>query len=98
MIGGKRLDNIRYCIEQCLKHDIEGDLIERGVWRRGATIYMKGILKAYNINDRKVLVADSFEGLTSPEPSCYPVDTNDKYHTIKFLSVPLDKVVRNFKA
>src|SRR5579863_9316716 len=28
MIGEKRLDNIRYCIEQCLETNIPGDLIE----------------------------------------------------------------------
>src|ERR1700674_5900823 len=32
MIGRKRLQNIRYCIEQILRDDIPGDFIETGVW------------------------------------------------------------------
>ena len=98
MIGEKRLDNIRYCIEQCLEQNIEGNLIETGVWRGGATIFMKGVLKAYNVNDRKVFVADSFEGLPPPDPSRYPTDRNDPHHTFKFLSVSLEEVIRNFRA
>lgn len=42
---------------------IEGDFIETGVWRGGATIFMRAILKAYDIKDRLIFVADSFEGL-----------------------------------
>lgn len=66
MIGLKRMDNIQYCIEECLKENIIGDLIETGAWRGGATIFMKGILKAHNINDRKVFVADSFKDFLNP--------------------------------
>jgi hypothetical protein len=66
MIGRKRMDNLQYCIETVLTENIEGDLIETGVWRGGATIFMRGVLASYNISDRKVWVADSFEGLPTP--------------------------------
>jgi Macrocin-O-methyltransferase (TylF) len=33
MIGLRRMDNIQYCVEQVLKDQIPGDLIETGVWR-----------------------------------------------------------------
>jgi hypothetical protein len=36
------------------------------VWRGGSTIFMRGILKAHGVTDRKVWVADSFQGF--PEP------------------------------
>ena len=36
MIGLPRLDNIQSCIEDILRNDIPGDLIETGVWRGGA--------------------------------------------------------------
>ena len=58
MIGVARLDNIRYCVEEVLRAGVPGDLIETGVWRGGATIFMRGILKAYGVNDRNVWVAD----------------------------------------
>ncbi len=66
MIGLKRLDNLQSCVETVIKENIPGDLIETGVWRGGACIFMKAILKAYEITDRKIFVADSFEGLPAP--------------------------------
>ena len=89
MIGIKRLDNIRYCIEKCLEDNIIGDFIETGVWRGGSTIYMKGILKAHNILDRKVYVADSFNG--------YPNDCDNILHTMNYLKVSEEEVINNFK-
>jgi len=99
MIGHKRMDNIRFCVEQCLKEQIPGDFIETGVWRGGATIFMRGLLKAYNIQDRCVYVADSFEGLPEPE-SRYPVDVEGGYikHPPKasILAVPVEEVKKTF--
>lgn len=63
MIGLPRLNNIQACLENVIKNNIEGDIIETGVWRGGATIFMRAILKAYGVSDRTVWVADSFEGL-----------------------------------
>src|SRR5271165_4339857 len=45
MIGLKRLDNLQACIEDVLANDIPGDVIETGVWRGGATIFMRAVLK-----------------------------------------------------
>ncbi len=68
MIGIPRLENLQWCVEDVLKNRIPGDLIETGVWRGGASIFMRGILKAYGITDRRVWVADSFEGLPKADP------------------------------
>ena len=95
MIGMKRLNNIQYCIEEVLKNNIEGDVIETGVWRGGASILMKGLLKCYCSN-KKVFVADSFEGLPPPDPR-YPADKGDEHHKIDYLAVSLDEVMSNFK-
>jgi hypothetical protein len=67
MIGIKRLDNLQRLIERVLDDDIPGDLIETGVWRGGACIFMRGVLKAYGVTDRMVWVADSFQGFPEPE-------------------------------
>jgi len=45
MIGRKRLDNVQELVEQLLDQSIPGDLIETGVWRGGATIFMRASLK-----------------------------------------------------
>jgi O-methyltransferase len=97
MIGLKRLDNVQWCVEDILAHDIPGDLIEAGVWRGGAAIFMRAILKAYRIHNRSVWVADSFEGLPPPNAEKYPHDTGDMHHTVKFLAVSLEQVKANFE-
>jgi hypothetical protein len=96
MIGMKRLDNIQFCVEDVLTEGIPGDLIETGVWRGGAAIFMRAILRAYAVKDRFVWVADSFAGLPFPNPEKYPADAGDLHHTVKELAVPLDRVQSNF--
>lgn len=58
MVGQARLDNVQSCVEDVLRNNVDGDLIETGVWRGGATIFMRAILKAYGVTDRTVWVAD----------------------------------------
>lgn len=96
MVGLKRLDNIQYCFENIVKDNIAGDLIETGVWRGGASIFMRALLKAYNITDRMVWVADSFRGLPAPNEHDYPDDKGDIHYTIKELSISQDQVKDNF--
>jgi hypothetical protein len=96
MIGLRRLDNLQFCVEEVLSKNIPGDLIETGVWRGGATIFMRAILKAYGVKDRNVWVADSFEGLPAPNPERFPQDAGDLHHIMK-LAVSLDQVKANFE-
>ncbi len=70
-------------------------MIETGVWRGGATIFMAGLIKYYREN-RKVFVADSFEGLPKPDPK-YVADNGDCHHTMTALAVGLDEVKENFR-
>jgi hypothetical protein len=96
MIGRKRLDNIQYCIETVLNDGIPGDLIETGVWRGGATIFMRAVLAAYGVEDRKVFVADSFAGLPEPDAT-HPADAGDRHHTFTYLAVSRAEVENNFR-
>jgi O-methyltransferase len=97
MIGLKRLDNLEACIEQILMENVPGDLVETGVWRGGASIFMRAVLKAYAVNDRVVWVADSFAGLPRPDPAAYPADVGDSHYQLwPYLSVPLHTVRANF--
>jgi O-methyltransferase len=97
MIGLRRMDNIQNCIETVLRDDVPGDLIETGVWRGGATIFMRGVLKAHGDTTRKVWVADSFEGLPPPDPARYPADAGDSFHEKEGLAVGVDQVRHNFE-
>lgn len=62
------LDNLQFCVEEVIRNGIPGDLIETGIWKGGLPIFMRGILKAYEITDRVVWGADSFAGLPTPDP------------------------------
>jgi len=97
MIGIKRLDNLQMCIERAVADRIPGDLIETGVWKGGATIFMRAVLKAYGINDRSVWVADSFEGLPAPDAEKYPADNGETWHLRPELRVSLEDVQKNFE-
>ena len=96
MVGAKRLDNLRACVETVLRDGVPGDFIETGVWRGGAVILMRAILKAYGVTDRTVFVADSFEGLPKPDALRYPADAGDRHWTRRELAVSLDRVRANF--
>lgn len=97
MIGLKRLDSLQLCIETVINENVEGDLIEAGVWRGGACIFMRAVLAAYGIENRRVFVADSFEGLPKPDVKKYPIDKRDRHYINKFLVVSQEEVENNFK-
>lgn len=97
MIGLRRMDNLQYCVERALREGVPGDLIETGVWRGGATIFMRGILKAHGVTDRTVWVADSFQGLPRPDPHRYPADAGDEHFTQDALRVGVEQVRANFR-
>lgn len=96
MIGRKRMENLRFCVEDVLAKGVPGDFIETGVWRGGACIFMRGILAAHGVTDRRVWVADSFEGLPKPDAAKYSADTHDRHHKFSELAISLDTVRSNF--
>jgi Macrocin-O-methyltransferase (TylF) len=103
MLPLARLDNLETCITDIIMREIPGDLVETGVWRGGATIFMRGLLKVYNVVDKLVWVADSFEGLPEPDPVKFPLESK-AFHSAamttyyKHLAVGLEEVKRNFAA
>lgn len=92
MISYKRLDNLRELVSKVVVENIEGDLIETGVWRGGASIFMKAIL--YTLESKKKIYAcDSFQGF--PKSTNVLDDEFDFLEDAKF-SVSVDDVKRNF--
>lgn len=101
MITLVRFDNIKNCIESVLREGVPGDLIETGVWRGGASIFMRAALKAYGVTDRLVWVADSFEGLPEPDPTQFPLEAKVQSGPVmqklyRNLAASLEEVKRNF--
>jgi hypothetical protein len=97
MIGIHRLDNLHFCVEDVLARKVPGDLMETGVWRGGASILMRAILKVHGVTDRRVWCADSFEGLPPPDPAKYPHDVNLTLNQFRQLAVSLEEVQTNFR-
>ncbi|MEO6718712.1 MAG: TylF/MycF family methyltransferase [Ferruginibacter sp.] len=98
MIGLKRMDNIEFCVNDTIANNIPGDLIETGVWRGGAVIFMRALLKVANVTDKIVWVADSFEGLPKPDEDKYDADKGDKHHTFSaMLGISEEQVRYNFE-
>ena len=97
MVGLERLNNIEYCVREIVKDNIPGDMIETGVWRGGATILMRALLKEFDIKDRNVWVADSFEGLPEPDEEKYPADAGDLHYTAQELAISMEQVQNNFR-
>jgi O-methyltransferase len=96
MIGLRRMDNLQHCITDALDRGVPGDLIETGVWRGGAAIFMRAVLKARGDCDRLVWAADSFMGLPKPDAERYPEDAGDKHWTMSHFAVSLETVKGNF--
>jgi O-methyltransferase len=97
MVGLERMRNVRRCVETVLAEDVSGDLIEAGAWRGGVAILMRGVLKAYAAQDRRVWIADSFQGLPPPDADRYPADRGDRTHELGLLAVPVEEVRENFR-
>lgn len=97
MIGNRRMAQLQQAAEFALQQGIPGDFIETGVWRGGACIFLRAILRAYGDASRRVWLADSFAGLPPPDPEKYPADTGDSHHNFRALAVPMEEVQANFE-
>ena len=96
MIGRRRMDSLEACLDIIRQENIAGDLLEAGVCRGGACIFMRGYLEAWGMPDKLVYCADSFEGL--PVPSCDEdknADLSKKKYPI--LAISEEQVRENFR-
>lgn len=103
MLPVVRFTSLRSCIATVLADKVPGDFIETGVWRGGATIFMRAMLKVHGVTDRTVWVADSFEGLPVPDAEKFPVEAKAvagpmMKTQMNNLAASLEDVQANFKA
>ena len=97
MIGILRLENLEAIVADVIHRDVPGDLVETGVWRGGAAIFMKGILRALGDRSRCVWACDSFQGLPKPDAARHPADAGDQHWTHSVLAVSESDVRANFQ-
>ena len=97
MVGTLRIKNVAELTQRVLDEQIPGDFIEAGVWRGGCCIQMKGVLAANGVTDRKIYLADSFEGLPTPNVDAYPSDAGYDLTGFAQLAVSVEDVRENFR-
>jgi O-methyltransferase len=99
MVGLKRLDDLQACVESVVADGVDGDLIEAGAWRGGASILMRATLDTLGADDRTVWVADSFQGFPAPEADGDEADRaleTDMNAAYNYLVAPLEDVQAYF--
>ncbi|QNI06758.1 macrocin O-methyltransferase [Mycobacterium kubicae] len=97
MIGMRRLKSLQCCVETVLADNVPGDLVECGVWRGGASILMRAVLKAYGDETRCVWLADSFRGVPPPNTAKYQADEEVRLDlAADYLGVSQAEVAGNF--
>jgi O-methyltransferase len=96
MVGLKRLDDLQSCIEAVVADSVDGDVIEAGAWRGGASILARATLDSLGEVERTVWVADSFRGLPAPDEGGFPEDRQLDLSNVEFLAVPAEEVRDNF--
>lgn len=99
MIGTTRLRAFRDLLLDILKRDVRGDIVETGVWRGGASIYARGVLRAYSTMyptaiARRVILCDSFAGLPPGNASYHRGDVG--WNALTYLNVAAKQVMQHF--
>jgi hypothetical protein len=98
MVGLLRLRNVRECLAHVIANDVQGDFIETGVWRGGTCIFARAVLKAYGVTDRRVWVADSFQGIPDTGEHGHEMDRALALHESNdVLGVSMATVRTNFE-
>lgn len=101
MVGSKRLMNVEDLVGRVLQEGVPGDYIETGVWRGGASVFARGVIRSFEGQGgtRKSYVCDSFQGLppASPEFSKMATGESGWDHT-HYLEVSEELVMEDFAA
>ena len=101
MTGIRRIDNLQFILEDIIERELDGDFIELGVWKGGLCILATSIFHAYKQYNRKVFLADSFDGIPPVNTKDFPADAaHVDAHTLQILSNKYtggqEAVIKNF--
>lgn len=100
MVGTSRLGKGLAILEHLARADVRGDIVETGVWRGGASLFLASMLQSRCVAlglqadcERRSWLFDSFQGL----PPTAHVDDSDFVFVNGWLAIPLDDVVGAFR-
>ena len=66
MTSPERLFALREAIKHIVRHKIEGDIVECGVWKGGSMMAAAKTLLELKLPDRNLYLFDTFEGMPAP--------------------------------
>jgi len=66
LVPVERCYSLYQTVNYIIKNNIEGDLVECGVWKGGSSMLMAYTLLEAGISNRKIYLYDTFEGMTKP--------------------------------
>lgn len=67
MVGIERLFSLWCSVNYIVKNNIDGDIVECGVWRGGCCELIAKTLVSLGNTSRRIYMYDTFEGMTKPE-------------------------------
>jgi hypothetical protein len=90
-LSGKKLDALLRLLDECLSKELDGDLIECGVFRGGSLVQI-GRTALRMAPSKKVFGADTFEGHPSGSPEDIPPDNRIVHHKGLFSGTDYNRV------
>ncbi|BDQ11540.1 TylF/MycF family methyltransferase [Sediminibacterium sp. TEGAF015] len=66
MTSPERLYGLIESVQYVVKNNIEGAMVECGVWKGGSMMAIAETLLALGVSDRELFLYDTFEGMTAP--------------------------------
>lgn len=66
MTSTERMYSLYKAVNYILENNIPGDFVECGVWKGGSALLIAQMLSDKNIVDRKVILYDTYEGMSEP--------------------------------
>lgn len=64
--GPDRIVSLVNATRHIIKHNIEGSIVECGVWKGGSMMAVLRTLSNINVDDRELYLYDTFEGMSEP--------------------------------
>lgn len=107
MTSIERMYSLYLAVNYVIKYNIVGDFIECGVWKGGSTMLMAYLLKRKSITNIKIVLYDTFEGMSKPQEidkSLRDEDALERWKSGKtendyneWCYSPIDEVKKNMK-
>ena len=66
MTSTERMYSLYKAVNYIVENNIPGDFVECGVWKGGSALLIAQMLSDKNIVDRKVILYDTYEGMSEP--------------------------------